>query len=713
MVFMKTIFWKWAFISVGTILAFGLGACSGGTGPAATPPVPQVRFALAGNSDGTVSLFGVDADPGGLRYLGYVKINSSAVQDIAIHPDKPYGYVVTSDGTLTAYSFDNGNGTLGQVNSVAVGADATDILIEPGGKFLYAISENDKTISTYSIATDTGALTAAGAPNFTGADPVRIALAPSGRFAYVVNRTDGSVSIYMRDAGTGALTPSSTNNLGSTPTAIALNKAGTFAYVTYASLTDNVEVFGVDADTGALTSVQTVSAGDTPLDILLDNHDAYAYAANANSDNISVFGVNAGDGKLTFIQNVSSSEEPRRLALDIDNKYLYAAAFTAAEVSAYAVDAGTGNLTPIDRFRARSGLNAIALANGTPAFSFMAKSAFAPDGDVHGYGVDAATGALGSPTATTAGNTPLQVALTPDQRFAYVVNQNSKNISVFQYDADSGALGANVHTVSIPDADAVPYRIAVDPSGRFLYVLDQRSVSGLSGRIYAYGINTNDGALAYIQTRATGRNPENMAIHPAGRYLYTIDSFGDTITLFEIDGTSGVLTQKQTFTPGRTGSGMGRPITMAFHPNGRYVYVTLEDDNEIVRYFINPSNGFLESPLRASTTPVSSDPRPRYISVDPSGLHAYVSHWSGDISTLNIDPGTFALSFASTVAVDGDPSWLAQDPNAHSQFLYAVVTGGLARLTIGSGGALSLQETTGTGTGSSFSRTATIVSVIP
>jgi 6-phosphogluconolactonase (cycloisomerase 2 family) len=111
-----------------------------------------------------------------------------------------------------------------------------------------------------------------------------------------------------------------------------------------------------------------------------------------------------------------------------------------------------------------------------------------------------------------------------------------------------------------------------------------------------------------------------------------------------------------------------------------------------------------------TTAQIPVDPRPRYIAVDPSGLYAYVSHQSGDVSTWNIDPGSFALSFASTVVVQTFPTWIALDPNG--QFAYTVVTGGMARLTIGSGGALSVRETTTTGTGGSFFRTATIVSVI-
>jgi 6-phosphogluconolactonase (cycloisomerase 2 family) len=692
----------------------GGGSGGGGGGGGGGTAVPQIRFAFAGNSDGTVSIFGVDPNPGGLRHIGYLKINGFPVQDIVVHSNNQYAYVLTSDGTLTAFSFDSQSGALTLVNSVAVGGNPSDILLDADGRFLYATSRTARTVSTYAIASANGALSLAGAQP-TGTEPVKIALAPSGQFAYVANRSAQTVSIYARDTTTGVLTLSATTpSLGDSPTAIIVNKAGTFAYVTYASSTNNVEVFSL-ATPGALTFVQTVSAGDTPLDIQLDNNNAFAYVANVNSDSVSVFSINASDGKLTSFQTMATGDDPRALRLDIDNKYLYVATFGSSEVSAYTVAAATGMLTLIDHFRARNGLNAIAISSSTTAFSTLARHAFAPDGDVHGYSVDATTGALSSPTTKTAGTDPLQVALTPDNRFAYVLNLTSSSISVFQFNAASGTLGTTVQTASPPSTwatDVLLYRILVDPSGRFLYLLDGRNINDLSGRIAVYTIDQTNGRLTFASEVSTGRNPENMVIHPAGRYLYSIDSFGDTITLFEVGGSNGALTIKQTFFPGLTGSGFGRPITLAFHPNGRYAYVTLDDDKQLVRYFIDPSNGFLTASqaVTITTAQITTDPSPRYIAVDPSGLYAYVSHQGGDVSTWNIDPSSFALSFASTVAVQNLPTWIALDPNG--QFAYTVVTGGIARLTIGSGGALSFQETTTTGTGGSFFRTATVVSVI-
>ena len=713
----------WACLSLLLLLTAcgGGGGGDGGGGGGGVIAVPHVRLALAGNTDGTVSVFDVYSDSGSLRYQGYRKIGDSSIMAIAVHPKEPYAFVLTQDGMLSAYSFNVDNGALTLVNSVAVGPDPGDLALEPVGRFVYATSLNDRTISSFAIDSATGALSAIGTLQVTGAAPVRIALAPSGAYLYVVNRSDDSATVYPRNTINGFLSPPTTVDLGTQPTAMAFNRAGTLAYVTYASSSDNVGLFSVDGSGGLSPVLKfnpgtstdepvTVTAGDTPMDIILSNDDTFAYVANVNSNNLTVFGVDEASGELTHVQTVASTQSPWRMAMDIDNKYLYAAPSADSEVSAYSVNSGDGTLTAIDSYRPRTGYNPIALANSTSALSVTAEYLLAPEATVDGYSVDATTGVLDSLTVSNAVTSPVQVTVTLDQRFAYVVSQ-TKDIEVYQFNATTGNLGNHVQTVAV-DLDAVLSRVTIDPSGRFLYALDERSVFGLSGRIYVFAIDQNGGSLTAVQTRATGRNPENLVFHPAGRYLYSIDSYGDTITLFEMNSATGILTQKQTFTPGRTGTGRGRPIQMAFHPNGRYCYVTLEDDRELVRFHISASNGFLESPQRTSTTSVTafSDGRPRYIGVDPTGLLAYVTLWGGDVSTWTI--GTdFGLGYASTVVVPENPSWVVLDPNAHSRFMYVVVKGAITRLSIGSGGALTMEETTpvGTGAASSFSRTATIV----
>lgn len=699
----------------GLWLVLALAGCHGvvGGGGGSAPAASHSRFAFTGDGDGTVSVFGINGKT--LRYGGYAVIGRAAVLDLAVAPDQGHLYVLAADGTLGAYGIDAGSGALTRVNAVTVSGGAVDILLSADGRFLYTVNSAANSVSTYAVSSTTGGLSVAGSSLKAGASPLRIALAPSGAFAYVLNRADQSVSIYTRDKSTGTLTLSTTTSLPAKPTALALNKAGTFAYIIYAAATGNVGVYGVDGATGDLSPVQTVTAGDTPADIVLDANDAFAYVAGTNTDRVDVFRIDAANGRLTSVQSMASAPDPRDLTLSPDGQYLYAATFADDALTTYAVDGSTGRLARVDDTRTRAGLNAVALASGASAYSVRAAYLFAPDGNVHAFPADAATGALGAPASEAAGTNPVQVALRPDNRYAYVVNSTSNTLSVFAFDTTSGTLGALVETDQAPSEwrQNLPMditRAAIDPSGRFLYLLDHRGTTALNGRIAAYTIDPASGGLTYQGQVSSGDlNPMDLVMHPAGHYIYAINTGGNSIAAFAIDPATGTLTQSNSFQAGQ--SGAGRPIALAFTPNGRYAYATLESDQQLVRYDV-AANGDLTHAAAVDITAgeVPTDPRPRSIAVDPSGRYAYVSHWSGDVSTWTIDPGTYALTFAGTAAVGSLPDWVTLDPNG--RFAYTVVTGGVTRLSVGTGGTLSLQDTTSTGTGNSTFRTATIVSVI-
>ena len=76
--------------------------------------------------------------------------------------------------------------------------------------------------------------------------------------------------------------------------------------------------------------------------------------------------------------------------------------------------------------------------------------------------IDAATNTvIGSPIAV--GNSPRDVAITPDGNFAYITNSNSDTVSVVS--TATNTVGA---TVSV---GPVPLNLAITPDGNFVYVV--------------------------------------------------------------------------------------------------------------------------------------------------------------------------------------------------------------------------------------------------
>ena len=111
---------------------------------------------------------------------------------------------------------------------------------------------------------------------------------------------------------------------------------------------------------------------------------------------------------------------------------------------------------------------------------------------------------------------------------------------------------------------------------------------------------------------------------------------------------------------------------MKFHPNGRYAYVSLEDDFTMVTYAVG-TNGLL-SKIQTIASPVvnATNTEPGPIAVHPNGEYLYVGERNSSygISVYKIDTaGNYTLTHQSRVVVTGNPSWLEVDPQG--QFLLA------------------------------------------
>jgi len=687
----------------------------GSTGGGTTTTSPVARFLLSANSDGTVSTFLVDGATGNVTAHSYHRASAFQVTDLATTPDGKFVLIVAGN-ELQSLAIDAASGFLSHVATVATGTAPRELALTEDGGHAYVVDVADRTVTAFAIDTTTGTPTTIGSVA-CGRNPAAVAVHPSGNFVYTADRDDDTISVFPRNATSGALSAATASSVGSRPTDLTFNPAGTVAYVTHASDLDNVRVYDVDATSGALTEKQTVTAGSAPVDVSVDAAGKYLYTANAGSDNVSVFAIDATSGELAAVQTIACGDTPAAVTIGPRGDLLYTANGGSDDTTAFAVDDGTGRLTLIAHVRGRAALNAVAAANATDYGARHADYALAPDTDgIHVYEIADAAGTLSPVGTVTAGSGPVDVEVDPRGRFTYVADPADDTVTLYNFDAGTGTAAAS-HTVSPPLTEMHLIRAVPEPSGRFLYVLDGRDTfgignpaPGLSGRIFAYEINDN-GTLTAIDTVDTGRNPENLVIHPAGRHLYTIDSYGDTITLFEIGAADGRLTQKQTFTPGGTGAGAGRPVAMAFHPNGRYAYVTLEDDREIVRYSINPANGYLENAQRTAVP--TTDGRPRYIALHPSGELAYSTDWGGDVSTYAVDGSSFTLTWTASVnVVAGNPSWIAVDPQGG--FALAAVTGGTVRFTLDGAGTLSAPvQTLDTGTGSSsVARTVTLAAFI-
>jgi DNA-binding beta-propeller fold protein YncE len=161
--------------------------------------------------------------------------------------------------------------------------------------------------------------------------------------------------------------------------------------------------------------------------------------------------------------------------------------------------------------------------------------------------------------------------------------------------------------------------------------------------------------------------PFGVAIDPAGKFVYVVNSGSDNISAFAIDQATGALTPIAD-SPFPTGMGPGH---MAIDPTGQFAYVAncgntgnchVIKPGNVWAYVIDSATGAL-APVTGS--PFAAEMGSAFAAVDPSGQFVYISNiHSGNISAFAIDAASGALTQipGSPFVAGGGPLGLAATP---------------------------------------------------
>jgi len=138
------------------------------------------------------------------------------------------------------------------------------------------------------------------------------------------------------------------------------------------------------------------------------------------------------------------------------------------------------------------------------------------------------------------GSGPRHIAFSRDGKLLYVLSELKDNVTTFRWDAAKGALESTGPALSaLPAAYAGPKsgaEIAVHPAGKFLYS-SNRGHDSIA--IYAIAADGKLTASGHEPTR--GKTPRNFAIDPSGKFLLAANQDSSTIAVFRIDEKTGKL----------------------------------------------------------------------------------------------------------------------------------------------------------------------------
>jgi 6-phosphogluconolactonase len=332
-------------------------------------------------------------------------------------------------------------------------------------------------------------------------------------FVYVSNAEDGNIGQYTLQ-GDGALQPGPRVEAGKPvmPMSVSPDKRHLYAAVRAKPFT--VISYSIDPKTGALKQLSTAPLAESFPYIAVDQTGRFLLGASYGGHLVSVNAVGP-DGKVSEpIQVIPTARNAHAIITDRTNRYVFVPHLGTDQIFQFRFDATTGKLTP----------------NTPPVVQLKAMTG------------------------------PRHIIMSPDNRFAYLLNELVATVTTLSLDANTGVLTEVASASALPaDTKLLPGAprgavgapgqaprdtsndiwasdLHVTPDGKFLYAAERTSSS-----IGTFRVDPASGKLTYLASTPTEKQPRGFRIDPKGRFMVVSGEKSDTISVYGIDGASGAL----------------------------------------------------------------------------------------------------------------------------------------------------------------------------
>ncbi len=339
------------------------------------------------------------------------------------------------------------------------------------------------------------------------------ATAQATTYVYVSNAEDGDISMYTLRTD-GSLQPGGRTAAGKIvmPMAVRADKQVLVAAIRSKPFTANT--YRIDRATGALTPIATGPLAESFPYIHFDRTGRYLLGASYGGHMVSVNPV-AADGKVGDPQQaIPTARNAHAIITDATNRFVYVPHLGTDQIFQFLFDEKSGRLS----------------ANTPPVVQLPA-----------GVG-------------------PRHIIISPDNRFAYLLNELTASVTSLAIDGNTGTLtpvgttsALPADTKLVPGAPRVPAGtpgvaprntandvwaadLHLTPNGQFLYASERTSSS-----INAMRVDSASGRLTYLSSTPTERQPRGFRIDPTGRTMIVSGEQSDMIASYSIDPTSGAL----------------------------------------------------------------------------------------------------------------------------------------------------------------------------
>jgi 6-phosphogluconolactonase (cycloisomerase 2 family) len=331
-----------------------------------------------------------------------------------------------------------------------------------------------------------------------------------------------------------------------------------------------IHLFKVDRETGAMTPIGVQEIGTSPSCLALNRGGTVLYSANetdrAGEDKqgtVSAFAVTPTSGKLKLLGTVrSGGAGPTYISLHPSGRFLLVANYFGGSVAVLPIlDDGrlkeatdikrpTGEIGPTKATNAPSGSFAISGHDRThahmirpdPSGRFVLHVDLGLD-KVFVWKFDEQRGALlpNDPPGVSlpAGDGPRHFDFHPNGRWLYSIQEEGSTVVLFDYDADSGRLTARQTISTLPRGfvgSNFCSGILVSSDGRFLYAGNR-----LHDSIGIFSIGAKGELKSVGDEWTRGDYPRSFNFDPTGRFLYCCNQRADMVAVFKVNRQTGGL----------------------------------------------------------------------------------------------------------------------------------------------------------------------------
>jgi len=348
-----------------------------------------------------------------------------------------------------------------------------------------------------------------------------------------------------------------------------------------------IHVFRVDRATGALTPAGTHDLGTSPSCLTVNAAGTRLYSANEtdrvgddNEGTVSAFAIGSADGQLELLNTVpSGGAGPTYVSIHPSGRFLLVANYFGGSVAVLPIlpDGRLGSATDVKNDVGKIGpTRAPSAPPGSFAFSghdrthahmiqadpsgrFVLHVDLALD-QIFVWRFDAQEGVLtpNEPPAVSLppGDGPRHFHFHPNGRWLYSIQEEGSTIVLFDYDSARGQLAPRQTISTLPPEFAGSNfcsEILVSADGRFVY-----GGNRLHDSIGIFSVGP-DGDLAFVGEEWTrGDYPRSFNFDPTGQFLYSCNQRADNVAVFRVDRDTGGLAFTGHYAP------VGNPSSIVF-----------------------------------------------------------------------------------------------------------------------------------------------------